>query len=293
MKRTKKKNQLGKGKSGFLTREFGNIPDRCTFTSKGIHISKNAIDPLLRGAFFLKGETYGFTDYFKKSFKTKCTDDKLLSCYSMLQCFNKSRDISDMLYDIFNPNEEVNQNNDYDEVELLNRFTVFFKIVISIIFDYIKLNPKTDKPLLLGALSRQFDVILDYEKHRQQLLQYIRAKVTNDKVLLKQFNNSPVGDNEFIEKNRKALFSADDKLFETLISKKIDFNRYYDDKMEIFMEEDKNVKLYNNPDFKGPESGSGKKGYGEYFLIFVVGMLGLSFIVEKSINWNNKDTFYI
>ena len=59
------------------------------------------------------------------------------------------------------------------------------------------------------------------------------------------------------------------------------------------MEEDNSVKLYNNPDFKGPAQGSGQKGYGSFFLIFVVSMLGLSFIVEKSINWNNKDTFYI
>jgi len=57
MKRTKKKNQLGKGKSGFFTREFGNVPDRCTFTSKDINIGKNALDSLLRGAFFLKGES--------------------------------------------------------------------------------------------------------------------------------------------------------------------------------------------------------------------------------------------
>jgi len=207
----------------------------------------------------------------------------------MLQCFNNSRDISDMLYDIYNPTEELN-----DEVEILNRFIIFFKIVISIIYDYIKLNPKSDKPILLSALSRQFDVILNYEKYRKKLLQYIRAKVANDKVLLKQFNNSPVGDDEYIEKHKTAFILSDNKLFEKLTAAKLDINRYYDDKMEIFMEEDKNVKLYNNPDFKeGPGQGSGKKGYGEYFLIFVVGMLGLSFIVEKSINWNNKDTFYI
>jgi hypothetical protein len=288
MKRTKKKNQLGKGKSGFFTREFGNVPERCTFTSKDINIGKNALDSLLQGAFFLKGESYGFTEFFKKSLKTKCTDGKLLGCYSILQCFNTSRDISDMLYDIFNPTEELN-----DEVELLNRFTIFFKLVISIIYDYIKLNPTSDKPILLSALSRQFDVILNYEKHRERLLKYIRAKVTNDKILLGQFNNSPVGDDEFIEKNKTSFAVSDNKLFEILTTAKLDINRYYNDKMEIFMEEDNSVKLYNNPDFKGVGQGSGQKGYGSFFLIFVVSMLGLSFIVEKSINWNNKDTFYI
>ena len=52
------------------------------------------------------------------------------------------------------------------------------------------------------------------------------------------------------------------------------------------------IALFENPDFK---QGQGKNagGFGQYFLIFVVGMLGLSFIVEKGINWDRKDTFYI
>lgn len=294
MKRTKKKKQYGQAREtiDFLSNQTKKMPAKCSFDTSDVDIKTLKIS--FNDAPLLKGESLGFTQFFKKAMLAKCANKKELipTCYSIFSCLNKTRDISDMLYDIFTEDAAK-------EADNLEKFIVFFiEICIPIIYEYIKQNPKASKPLLLTSLSRQFSIIFEYQKNKERVLKYIRALITKDKTVLAQFNSEPVGDPNYIDKyhssnsSKKSLFSNKELLQSKLIDKKVDILAYYNDRMEIFMEENDEVKLFENPDFK---QGQGKNagGFGQYFLIFVVGMLGLSFIVEKGINWDRKDTFYI
>ena len=264
MKRTKK-NKTGSNnniKGGSVA-----LPARCSFVKSTRKVNKTAINTQLNTAQFLKGESFGFTEFFKKSIKLKCSDDKIVTCYNILKCFNKTRDISDMLYDIFNPNNEKSQN----ESELLKQFADFFIMVIDIIFMFIKKNPTAENPILLLSLSRQFDILFNYDSKSKNLMKYIRAKVTEDTELLSQYNNNPIGNENYIINNR-GLFESSEELVKKITENKDSINKYYNDKMQIFLQEDKEVKMYDNPDYK---NGKGKKGYGDYFIIFIISMLGL------------------
>jgi hypothetical protein len=280
MKRTKKKRQFNVNKGG--------SKERCSFSDDDAFVNKNGISDLLKNSFFLKGESFGFTDFFKKTLVNRCNDQSLLSCYDMLNCFNSTKDLSDMLFDIFE------YKNDSDVNKYLDRFVKFFIIVIDILYEYKALFPKNDPPILLSALSRQFDVIFNYQSQKERVLKYMRALITNDKVVLNEFNDSPVGDATLIEKNRDTMFKKgkEKALLDEIKKHKEDIIVYYNDRMELFMEENKQVKLYQNPDFSKEQKQTGK-GFGGYFIVFVVGMLGLSFIVERSITFNRRDTFYI